>query len=104
MSSNRGTGADRVGNQQVRNTPSSTNRSAFGGAGSGMSGSQARASSSRGSSSMGGSRGGGAAVAAEGAGRHIMMSEELMKSRSLIAESRLRLSPSSWLACAACCR
>src|SRR5271157_2179564 len=59
MSSNRGTGPDRVGNQQVRNTPSSTNRSAFGGASSGMSGSQARASSSRGSSSYGGSRGGG---------------------------------------------
>ena len=58
MSANRGTGADRVGNQQVRNTPSSTNRNAFGG--SGMSGSSARASSSRGSSSMGGrSRGGG---------------------------------------------
>ncbi len=61
MNSNRGTGPDRVGNQQVRNTPSSTNRSAFGGASSGMSGSSARASSSRGSSSMGvrGSRGGG---------------------------------------------
>jgi len=59
MSSNRGTGADRAGNQQVRNTPSSTNKSAFGGASSGMSGSQARASSSRGSSSMGGSRSGG---------------------------------------------
>jgi len=59
MSSNRGTGADRAGNQQVRNTPSSTNKSAFGGASSGMSGSQARASSSRGSSSMGGTRGGG---------------------------------------------
>lgn len=50
-------GGERVGNQSVpRNTPSSTNRSAFGG--SGMSGGQARASSSRGSSSMGGSRGG----------------------------------------------
>jgi Protein of unknown function (DUF3300) len=59
MSSNRGTSANRAGNQQVRNTPSSTNRSAFGGAGSGMSGSSARASSSRGASSMGGSRGGG---------------------------------------------
>src|SRR5271165_963893 len=59
MSANRGTGADRVGNQQVRNTPSSTNRSAFGGAGSGTSGSSARASQSRGASSMGGSRGGG---------------------------------------------
>ena len=55
---NRG-GADRVGNRQVSQTPSATNRSAFGGASSGMSGSQARASSSRGSSSMGGSRGGG---------------------------------------------
>ena len=60
MNSGRGTGPDRVGNQQVRNTPSSTNRNAFGGAGSGMSGSQARASSSRGASSYGGSRGGGA--------------------------------------------
>ncbi len=59
MNSNRGTGPDRVGNQQVRNTPSSTNRNAFGGAGSGMSGSSARASQSRGASSMGGSRGGG---------------------------------------------
>jgi hypothetical protein len=53
-------GGERVGNQSVpRNTPSSTNRSAFGGAGSGMSGSQARASSARGSSSFGGSRSGG---------------------------------------------
>src|SRR5271157_5537893 len=60
MSSNRGTSPNSVGNRQVPNTPSSTNRNAFGGAGSGMSGSQARASSSRGSSSMGGSRGGGA--------------------------------------------
>jgi len=59
MSANRGGGGDRVGNQQVRNTPSSTNRNAFGGAGSGTSGSGARASSSRGASSMGGSRGGG---------------------------------------------
>ncbi len=59
---NRGGGADRVGNRQVPNSPSSTNRSAFGGAGSGMSGSGARASQSRGSSSMGGGggrRGGG---------------------------------------------
>ncbi len=56
---NRGNSSNRVGNQQVRSSPSSTNRSAFGGAGSGMSGSGARASSSRGSSSMGGSRGGG---------------------------------------------
>ena len=71
MNANRGTGPDRVGNQQVRNTPSSTNRDAFGGAGSGMSGSSARASSSRGSSSMGGSRGGGGSrgVGPEGAGR-----------------------------------
>lgn len=52
-SSSRG-GGERVGNQSVpRNTPSSTNRSAFGGAGSGTSGSQARASSSRGSASYG---------------------------------------------------
>ncbi len=59
---NRAGGADRVGNRQVPNSPSSTNRSAFGGAGSGMSGSGARASQSRGSSSMGGGggrRGGG---------------------------------------------
>ena len=68
-SANRGGGADRVGNQQVRNTPSSTNRSAFGGAGSGMSGSSARASSSRGASSMGGSRGGGGARGGGGGGR-----------------------------------
>lgn len=58
MEANRG--GDRAGNQRVPgNTPSATNRSAFGGAGSGTSGSQARASSSRGSSSVGGSRGGG---------------------------------------------
>ena len=56
--SNRGGGGDRVGNRQVPNSGSATNRSAFGGASSGMSGSGARASSSRGSSSMGGSRGG----------------------------------------------
>ncbi|HSY99026.1 MAG TPA: DUF3300 domain-containing protein [Terriglobales bacterium] len=56
---NRGGGGDRVGNRQVPKSPSSTNRSAFGGASSGMSGGGARASSSRGSSSMGGSRGGG---------------------------------------------
>jgi len=67
-SANRGTGPDRVGNQQVRNTPSSTNRSAFGGSGSGMSGSSARASSSRGSSSMGGSRGGGGGSRGGGGG------------------------------------
>jgi Protein of unknown function (DUF3300) len=54
-----GEGANRVGNRQVSQTPSATNRSAFGGASAGMSGSQARASSSRGSSSMGGGRGGG---------------------------------------------
>jgi hypothetical protein len=59
MSSNRATGANSVGNQQVRNTPSSTNRDAFGGAGAGMSGSQASASSMRGASSYGGYRGGG---------------------------------------------
>ncbi len=65
--SNRGTGAgntsggsggDRVGNRQVSNSGSATNRSAFSGA-SGTGGSAARASSSRGSSSMRGSRGGG---------------------------------------------
>src|SRR5271166_3195646 len=67
-SANRGTGPDRAGNQQVRNTPSSTNRSAFGGSGSGMSGSSARASSSRGSSSMGGSRGGGGGSRGGGGG------------------------------------
>ena len=52
---NRGGGGDRVGNRQVPNSGSATNRSAFGGASSGTSGSGARASSSRGSSSMGGS-------------------------------------------------
>jgi hypothetical protein len=69
MSSNRATGANSVGNQQVRNTPSSTNKNAFGGAGSGMSGSSARASSSRGSSSMSGSRGGGGSRSGGGGGR-----------------------------------
>ena len=69
MGGSRGGGADRVGNQQVRNTPSSTNRNAFGGAGSGMSGSSARASGSRGASSMGGSRGGGGARGGGGGGR-----------------------------------
>jgi hypothetical protein len=59
MDSNRGGGGDRVGNRQVPNSGSATNRSAFGGASSGNSGGAARASSSRGSSSMGGSRGGG---------------------------------------------
>ncbi len=54
-----GGGADRVGNRQVPQNRSSSNRGAFGGASGGMSGNQARASSSRGSSSMGGSRGGG---------------------------------------------
>jgi uncharacterized protein DUF3300 len=58
MNSNRGGGGDRVGNRQVPNSPSATNRSAFGGASSGTSGGAARASSSRGSSSMGSSRGG----------------------------------------------
>ncbi len=56
---NRGGGGDRVGNRQVPNSPGSTNRSAFGGAGSGMSGSGARSSQSRGASSLGGSGGGG---------------------------------------------
>jgi hypothetical protein len=65
---NRGGGGDRVGDRQVPNGPSSTNRSAFGGAGSGMSGSQARASGSRGSSSMGGSRGGGGGGGRRGGG------------------------------------
>jgi Protein of unknown function (DUF3300) len=54
---NRGGGGDRVGNRQVPNSPSGTNRSAFGG--SGTSGSSARASQSRGSSSFGGGGGGG---------------------------------------------
>ncbi len=65
---NRGGGGDRVGNRQVPNGPSSTNRSAFGGAGGGMSGGQARASGSRGSSSMGGSRGGGGGGGRRGGG------------------------------------
>lgn len=55
-----GGGGDRVGNRQVPNSPSGSNRSAFGGASSGTSGGAARSSSQRGSSSMGGgSRGGG---------------------------------------------
>ena len=54
-----GGGSNSIGNRQVSQGPSATNRSAFGGASSGMSGNRARASSSRGSSSMGGSRGGG---------------------------------------------
>jgi Protein of unknown function (DUF3300) len=51
-------GADRVGNRQVPNTPSGSNKSAFSGGSRGTSGSAARTSSQRGSSSMGGSRGG----------------------------------------------
>jgi Protein of unknown function (DUF3300) len=67
---NRGGGGDRVGNRQVPNSPSATNRSAFGGASSGMNGSGARASSSRGSSSMGGSsRSGGSRGGGGGGGR-----------------------------------
>jgi len=66
---NRGGGGDRVGNRQVPNSPSATNRSAFGGASSGMSGSGARASSSRGSSSMGGSSRGGGSRGGGGGGR-----------------------------------
>ena len=67
-------GGDRVGNQRVpNNTPGSSNRSAFGGAGSGMSGREARASSSRGSSSFGGgsrsSGGGGRRGGGGGGGR-----------------------------------
>ncbi len=85
-SESRGRSGPRRQSDKYRNSPSSTNRSAFGGAGSGMSGSQARASSSRGSSSMGGSRGGGGGASrrwwrrAE-VGMQIMMSEENMKSR-----------------------
>ena len=67
---NRGGGGDRVGNRQVPNSASATNRSAFGGASSGMNGSGARASSSRGSSSMGGSsRSGGSRGGGGGGGR-----------------------------------
>jgi hypothetical protein len=61
MGANRGGGGgagDRVGNRQVPNTPSATNKSAFGGASSGMSGNAARTSNQRGASSMGASRGG----------------------------------------------
>ena len=61
-------GGDRVGNRSVPNTPSATNRSAFGGAGSGMSGRDARASGSRGASSFGGSRGGGGGGGRRGGG------------------------------------
>jgi len=62
MGANRGGGAggERVGNRQVPNTPSATNKSAFGGASSGMSGNAARTSNQRGASSMGASRGGAA--------------------------------------------
>jgi hypothetical protein len=65
-----GGGGERVGNQRVpTNTPGSTNRSAFGGAGSGSSGREARASASRGSSSLSsGSRGGGGARGGGGRG------------------------------------
>jgi hypothetical protein len=69
MNSNRGGGGDRVGNRQVPNSPSATNRSAFGGASSSMSGSGARASSSRGSSSMGGSSRSGGSRGGGGGGR-----------------------------------
>jgi hypothetical protein len=69
MNSNRGGGGDRVGNRQVPNSPSATNRSAFGGASSGTSGSGARASSSRGSSSMSGSSRGGGSRGGGGGGR-----------------------------------
>jgi hypothetical protein len=58
MGANRTDGGNRVGNRQVPNTPSATNKSAFGGASSGMSGSAARTSSQRGASSLSGSRGG----------------------------------------------
>ncbi len=70
MSSNRGTGPDRVGNQQVRNIPSSTNRDAFGGASSGMSGSSA-GPAARAARPAWAARAEAApvAVAAEGAGR-----------------------------------
>jgi hypothetical protein len=61
MGANRSGGSgERVGNRQVPNTPSATNKSAFGGASSGMSGSAARTSNQRGTSSMGASRGGAA--------------------------------------------
>ena len=69
MNSNRGGGGDRVGNRQVPNSPSATNRSAFGGSSSSMSGSGARASSSRGSSSMGGSSRSGGSRGGGGGGR-----------------------------------
>ncbi len=49
-------GGNRVGNRQVPNTPSSTNKSAFAGASNGTSGSAARTSSQRGASSVSGSR------------------------------------------------
>jgi hypothetical protein len=65
-----GGGGDRVGNRQVPNSPSGSNRSAFGGASSGTSGGAARSSSQRGSSSMsGGSRSGGASRSGGGGRR-----------------------------------
>jgi Protein of unknown function (DUF3300) len=62
MGANRGGsgGGDRVGNRQVPNTPSATNKNAFSGASSGMSGNAARTSNQRGASSMGASGGGAA--------------------------------------------
>ncbi len=71
---NRGGGGDRVGNRQVSQNPSATNRSAFGGASAGISRYQARASSSRGSSSMGGARVE-AAVPAVGGGDRLQANE-----------------------------
>ena len=65
---NRSGGADRVGNRQVPEGQSPTNKGTFGGASSGTSGGQARASSSRGSSSMGGSRGSGGGGRSSGGG------------------------------------
>ena len=59
LGTNQAGGANRVGNQQVRSTPSPTNSSAFAGASSGMSGNAARTSSQRGASSVSSSRGGG---------------------------------------------
>jgi hypothetical protein len=59
-SSNRGTGANSIGNRQLPSTPSAANKSAFSGAASKTTGGTARASSQRGASSTGASRGGGA--------------------------------------------
>ncbi len=59
LGTNQAGGGNRVGNQQVRSTPSPTNKSAFAGASSGMSGNAARTSSQRGASSVSSSRGGG---------------------------------------------